>query len=532
MNFDDSNLFDPNQSFEAILYQHLQPELQRRDNEILTENLEYITKDYTYLMDNAFLPIDQEIVVEFSNFSELQATLQRMENMDPQLYHMQDHTIDSEYRSAEEDLLLLASTTYTIPPSIHNNIESLGFIDAIMSQAIQHWCCIGFKVVPISVELIKDWRRAPRAIVYCIASISLVSLINRNVNSQSSFAKQASIAFYEKARKNMDDVFLDDMQPQIIQTYFCLSYTSNLLRLYDQQRTWGGLASISLQHLAKTRIHQIDPLSLGCWLRWYYVDAWMCLTLNRDCLLPHDVPWLKPDKIYSLSISQLESDQAHQLYGFACLTNYMRRYIRLLHSGKIFLGGLYKTPSKHYYEITNELTKWYDQLPLYTISSSRLHLHICYHSMRLIILYQFLRPYQPPPSDILIDCLLTNLELLQALQHMKETGCDQSTYHHMFFAINNTAKRILRYNIKPLNQFAEESLRINLSFLKTTQAYVHDVFKMKFYAEKIEEQFSRLGISETKEVELSASKFLVFKRDATTKIKRVNKKRKEKKKED
>ncbi|KAG1223187.1 hypothetical protein G6F68_020417 [Rhizopus microsporus] len=89
-------------------------------------------------------------------------------------------------------------------------------MDFLMYRAIQHWCCIGFKVAPISVDLIKDWRRAPQPIVYCIASISLVSLIE----SERDCSKQAAVAFYEQARAKMDDVFLDDMKPQMIQSYF------------------------------------------------------------------------------------------------------------------------------------------------------------------------------------------------------------------------------------------------------------------------------------------------------------------------
>ncbi|CAO3688700.1 unnamed protein product [Rhizopus stolonifer] len=527
MNFDNVLINSP-QSIEDILYQHLQPQLQKRINtDFPVTGYNYIERKYPYLMDNVFLPIDQDIIVEFSSFSGLQTALQHMESMDPLLYHSQNCALYNSHASTEEDLIHLSSTNYSIPPSVRANIESTGFMDTLMFQAVQHWCCIGFKVAPISVDLIKDWRKAPRAIVYCIASISLVSLINQNINSQSSFAKQASMAFYEQARKNMDDVFLDDMKPQIIQTYFCLSYTSNLLRLYEQQRTWGGLASISLQHLAKKNTEHIDPLTLGCWLRWYYIDAWMCLTLNRECLLPHSVPWLKPQKIQALSVSPPESDKQHQLYGFACLTSYMRQYIRSLHSGKIFSNPLQRTPSAHYYDITQTLVEWYGQLSLSTSSSSRLHLHICYHSMRLVVLYQFLQPQQPLPTDILIDCLETNLELLQALQHLKETGCDQSTYHHMFFAIHNTAKRVHQYNFESLKTYAEESLKINLSFLKSTQAYVHDVFKMKFYAEKIEEQFTRLNISITEEPKMPRSQIHVFKQNNSVVTKRNNKKRKE-----
>jgi hypothetical protein len=323
-------------------------------------------------------------------------------------------------------------------------------------------------------------------------------------NTSSHYAKQAAMAFYEQARHKMDDILFDDMQPMIIQSYFCLSYTSNLLRLYEQQRTWGGLASISLQHLAKKapklQIQQqqqqqqkpVDDLTLGCWFRWYYVDAWMCLTLNRDCLLPDNVPWMDMSEIEHLSIHKLTNDH-HQLYSFATLTHYMRRYIRALHSGKIFINETQKQPSMTYYQITDELKKWYCKLPNYS-TIAELHLHICYYSMRLVVLYQFLNPNQPPSPGVFIDCLETNLELLQALQQLKDIGCDQSTYHHMFFAIHNTAKRIFQYNQVKFKGYAEGQLKINLMLLKSTQAYAHDVFKMKIYAEKIQDQFNRLNI--------------------------------------
>jgi hypothetical protein len=117
--------------------------------------------------------------------------------------------------------------------------------------------------------------------------------------------------------------------------------------------------------------------------------------------------------------------------------------------------------------------------------------------MRLVVLFQFLNnPHSPPTQDILIDCLETNLQLLQALQHLKTLGCDQSTYHHMFFAIHNTAKRIFQYdNFQHLKPLATEQLKINLMLLKSTQAYRHDVFKMKIYAVKIQDQFTRMNLT-------------------------------------
>lgn len=435
------------------------------------------------------------ITIELTNFSDLQIALKDIEDLEPTA--MRSRSNYPQQKTTEEVLVNLPSTTeFFVPPSVRLNIESSQILDMLMSSAVQHWCCIGFKVAPISVDLIKNWRIAPQPIVYCIASICLVTFMDQQIKNNSLYFKQAAMVFYEQARNKLDDILFDDMQPLIIQSYFCLSYTSNLLRLYEQQRTWGGLASISLQHLAEKQVAKSEPLdneTLGCWFRWYYVDAWMCLTLNRDCLLPDKVPWVNMDHIAKLSLAKLQQDQ-HNLYSFAYLTYYMRRYIRALHSHKIFLNQQLKIPSDYYYSITRELTSWYSHLPKYNLISE-LHLHLCYNSMRLVVLYQFLNPQQPPPHDIIIDCLETNLELLQALRHLKTLGCDQSTYHHMFFAIHNTAKRILQYDTPQFNAYAEEQLKINLMLLKSTQAYAHDVFKMKMYAQIIQDQFTRMKIA-------------------------------------
>ncbi|KAG1520109.1 hypothetical protein G6F52_007976 [Rhizopus delemar] len=427
-------------------------------NEILSFSL--FIKNQIHALDNAS---SDKITFEFSNFSELQLALKTMESKHPDL------------TTTEEDLVDVSSTTnFRIPICVRMNIENSNLLDVLIDQATRHWCCIGFKVAPLSVDAIKDWRRAPRAIVYCVASITLVTMMN----SSKSYNKQAAMAFYEEARNKMDDVLLDDIQIHLIQSYFCLSYTSNLLRLYEQQRTWGGLASIALQHLCR-RVEPMQELGvLRCWFRWYYIDAWMCLAVNRDCLLPDRVPWMDIEQIQVLS-------QEDEVYRFACLAYYMRRYIHMLHSGKVF--ALARTPSREYYEVTEQFVAWYASL-----SQPHLHLHICYHSVRLLLLYQFLHSNTTPES-VLMDCLETNLELLQALQRLKEMACDQSTYHHMFFAIHNTATRI--YPHLKFKGIVEEQLRMNWSLLKGTQAYVHDVFKMKLYAQKIQDQLHQLNIS-------------------------------------
>ncbi|KAI9248780.1 hypothetical protein BDA99DRAFT_590355, partial [Phascolomyces articulosus] len=413
--------------------------------------------------------------------------------------------------TTEEDLIHLTSADFHVPNSIRLNVQSSQMLDSLMEQAITHWCCIGFKVAPISLDLIRNWHQAPPAIVYCVASISLVTFMDHHASQ--SYIKEAAIAFYEQARHKMDDVFVEDMQPMVIQAYFCLSYTSNLLRLYEQQRTWGGLASIALQQHAKEIAagRPVDRLTMMCWLRWYYVDAWMCLTLNRECLLADNIP------LHLASLAQQDSEEEEMshaqqqvfygLYQFAALTQYMRMYIRAIRSGAIFKSGITSCPSAFYRNITEQLKQWYAQQR--QDQQTEIHFHLCYHATRLVILFQFLHPTECPPHDILIDCLETNLALLQALQYLKEVGCDQSTYHHMFFAIHNTAKRIFMYNRiddiqsqqqqlqlqHHLNRFAEEQLRINLKLLRGTQAYINDVFKVRLYAEKIEQQFRDLRIT-------------------------------------
>ncbi|GAN00935.1 hypothetical protein MAM1_0003d00363 [Mucor ambiguus] len=508
-------------STERLLFDYLQPHLERQQkeqeqvqqvkDEIYTDSQcefsLYERQQYYFskpVLNDTFRISDEDeqqqfkrasITIKLANFSDLQIALKDIEGLEPSA--MRTRSNYTQQKTTEEDLVNLSSTTeFFVPPSVRLNIESSQILDMLMARAVENWCCIGFKVAPIGVDLIKNWRKAPRPIVYCIASICLVTFMDQQIKRNNLYYKQAAMVFYEQARNKLDDILLDDMQPLTIQSYFCLSYTSNLLRLYEQQRTWGGLASISLQHLAEQQVARdvpVDNVTLGCWFRWYYVDAWMCLTLNRDCLLPDTVPWVDIDHITKMSLAKLQQDQ-HNLYSFACLTFYMRRYIRALHSGKIFVNQQQKIPSSHYYSITKDLTTWYGQLPKKNLIAE-LHLHLCYNSMRLVILYQFLNPQQIPPHDILIDCLQTNLELLQALRHLKTLGCDQSTYHHMFFAIHNTAKRILQYNTEQFNEYAQEQLKINLIMLKNTQAYTHDVFKMKIYAQKIQDQFTRMNIA-------------------------------------
>lgn len=182
----------------------------------------------------------------------------------------------------------------------------------------------------------------------------------------------------------------------------------------------------------------------------------------------------------------------------------------MLHSGKIF--DFARTPSRDYFEVTEQFVAWYASL-----SQPHLHLHLCYHSVRLLLLYQFLHS-KTTPESVLMECLETNLELLQALQRLKEMGCDQSTYHHMFFAIHNTAIRI--YPHLKFRGIVEEQLRMNWSLLKGTQAYVHDVFKMKLYAQKIQAQLHQLNISVKNPQDFQT---LVFKQGSFVPLKKIKK---------
>ncbi|ORZ00382.1 hypothetical protein BCR43DRAFT_485126 [Syncephalastrum racemosum] len=232
----------------------------------------------------------------------------------------------------------------------------------------------------------------------------------------------------------------------------------------------------------------------------------MCLTLNRECLLPDDM--LQPETMNMLQPDateiMLNNHPYREQYHFAVLTQYMRQYIRAMQSGHLFLPSSDNSvkPSPLYHSITGRLKTWYHAQQRNVVSAlptahtfagvtDSVHLRLCYNAVRLVVLFQFLQLQRLPPHDILIDCLETNLVLLQALQHLRDIGCDQSTYHHMFFAIHNTAKRIYAYDHVPeLKPYARDQLWMNLSLLKGTQAYINDVFKVRIYAEKIEQQFS------------------------------------------
>ncbi|KAI8071454.1 hypothetical protein BC940DRAFT_234804 [Gongronella butleri] len=410
-----------------------------------------------------------------------------------------------------------------MPKRVQDTVESTQFLELLMGKAQTHWCCVGFKVAPITSEVIKYWRRAPITVVYCVASIVLVTFMDHQAGQ--SFVKQTAMEFYQQARRSMDNLIFEDddddddddddqdalavgnfdaLSPakrMTIQSYFCLSYTSNLLRLYEQQRSWGGLASIALQLRTKDALSGCRPLDLPvlrCWARWYYVDAWMSLTLHRDCLLPDMPP-------ADLNLAVLQDADHISLYRFANMATFMRRYISAMRGDQL-LNHESAKPTAIYYSITRDLDEWYEKTG--NTSDKDNHLHLCYHAMRLVVLYQFLPPEHPPKDEMILqDALQTNLSLLDALQSLSSKGCDQSTYHHMFFAIHNTASRIYTYfhkmrtnnsyynaNTSKWRRISKDQLPMNFVLLKRSQAYVNDVFKMRFYAENIERQFEQLGI--------------------------------------
>lgn len=434
----------------------------------------------------------------------------------------------------------------TIPVRVRDTVESTSFLASLMAKAQTHWCCIGFKVAPITLDVIQNWQQAPITIVYCVASIALVTFMDHNAGQ--AYVKTAAMEFYEQARRKMDDIVFDDendksnysfgddhgddddddssfsdeisrQKAMTIQSYFCLSYTSNLLRLYEQQRTWGGLASIALQLRTKdmeTGCRPVDDAIVLCFCRWYYVDAWMALTLQRECLLPETPPQFIQDAVQSSSLwssattahnSQLLQDH----YQFVMLARFIRRYIKIMQSGKL-TDPVTMRPSPSYYHITDELKQWHTRIqeqqqrqqPEAESTNSfgtpgNIHFHICYNAMRLVVIYKLLQPDSlllQPDDMTLMDGLETNFALLVALHDLASRGCDQSTYHHMFFAIHNTAIRIYNTNLRNSKWQgpAKEQLQMNLVLLKGTQAYVNDVFQMRVYAEKIEQQFAHMGL--------------------------------------
>ncbi|KAI9278271.1 hypothetical protein BDA99DRAFT_491692 [Phascolomyces articulosus] len=445
------------------------------------------------------------------------------------------------------------------------DVTNMQFLSLLLDRAASHWCCIGFKIAPIQLDFVR-YHTLPISILYCIAAISLVS--DPDQQQFSTHAKDMAITLYQKARQYVDDVFFDDVEeqlsPRMIQSYFCLSYTSNLLRLYDHQRTWAAMAAIALQRqfqqkqilrqrtiMTEQQKHIEDSDWLSCWHRWYYVDAWMSLTLHRQRLLPDDVMEDNTNHFLLFDDQQQQQQsftshqsnslkQANYLHHFAILAHFIRRYLRAFESHQ-----LTSITSPIYYQITEALEAWYDQLPYDTQTNPiphrphhyqfnprvDIHLHLCYYAVRLVIFSRFLEQHeQNNPSMMTSKILLihntleTNLQLLQALQYLKENKCDQSTYHHLFLTIHNAALSVYQklvdnnnnsdnrnltrttvvyqqkeeneqyYNKEKLRTIAGEQLLMNLALLKSTAAYFNDTFNMRSFATQCMDQIKYLDL--------------------------------------
>lgn len=388
-----------------------------------------------------------------------------------------------------------------IPASIQDSLQ--GVMDVAIKLAVSHWCCIAFKVAPVSLNDIQCWQDHTLSIRYCIAAISLISLSSHHQENKKR-RRDAAIVLYQRARYAVDDAGLYSMDnisttttatidPMMIQAYFCLSYTSNLLGFYEHQRTWAGLAATSLIQ-SRPMIGENRAL-LQCWYRWYYVDAWVSLTSGRHRLLPDELPSPPPFQ---------DNDQHDDLRPFAVLAHYMRR---LKSRNDI------KTQ-----RLLNDLDQWWHNLSSdrnTTLKNSDPHLHLCFYAMRLVVLFQLLMrrdTQQCVPRTLLVECLYTNLQLLSGLQHLRDTGCDHSTYHSLFLAIHNTARDVFLHTLtsnstmksscreqqqdqKRLHHVAIDQLKINIELMESTAAYVNDVYCLRQYAAQCRRDAICLGIS-------------------------------------
>jgi hypothetical protein len=364
--------------------------------------------------------------------------------------------------------------------------------------------------------------------------------------SAEGFKKDVGFYFYERAVHYLNEILFDGEQKDLsssvvaIQCYFCLSYTANLLRLTNEQRTWHYLACVLLRNNVK--YIDVSPALRQCWYRWYYIDAWIALALNMECLLPDKLPFAtkRPTSISSSnkfassssssknvknnmaaftdqrdgttvvsSIPNKEStngatvtnndddnDNKHDrncciisndtLYEFAIMTQYMRRYVRCIQSGTL----------PHCYDnLTYQLESWWANIRDYN-----LHLSICYYSMRIVVLFSLLQHSDIYYVDVnlLLDGLNSTLEILQGLQELKLMKCDQSTYHHMFFAIHKTLKSIhaqikSREEFKYLEPFAKQQFEMNLCILEGTDAFMNDIYGMRSVGTLIENDLYALG---------------------------------------
>ncbi|OBZ83018.1 hypothetical protein A0J61_08931 [Choanephora cucurbitarum] len=222
----------------------------------------------------------------------------------------------------------------------------------------------------------------------------------------------------------------------------------------------------------------------------------MALAFNQDCLLPDQLPFpIKKDEDY-IHEASMPSCYPHQhcgclmsnntLIDFTIMTRHMRRYIRYIRQD---------TLPDVYDELTRDTVAWWD-----SVQDKNIHLANCYYSMRLVLVFYLLQYEQSylVTFDLLLDSLDVTLRLLQGLQELKLRGCDQSTYHHMFFAIHQTLKCILTHirsdrSFHCLETFAKQQFQMNLCVLEGTNAFVDDIYQMRSIGANIVSDMHQLG---------------------------------------
>jgi hypothetical protein len=269
----------------------------------------------------------------------------------------------------------------------------------------------------------------------------------------------------------------------------------------------------------------VSPALRQCWYRWYYIDAWIAISLNQECLLPDRLPFQvrKPSRTPITTTSTcMEAQQVQPnakqdnrnccimsndtLYEFVIMTQYMRQFNRTIQSGTLPL--LYGT-------LTNEVASWWN-----TVKDSNLHLNICFYSMRLVVIFSLLQHDYKVTMELLLDGLDITLEILKGLQDLKLMNCDLSTYHHMFFAIHKTLKGIL-FHIKQnvefqcLEPFAKQQFEMNLCILEGTDAFRDDIYQMRSIGATIEADLYALGYIVDDVARSSKRSVLVFRAKIT-----------------
>ncbi|CAM0134897.1 hypothetical protein VKS41_000532 [Umbelopsis sp. WA50703] len=458
--------------------------------------------------------------MEVETYSELESILQALVNkrhVKPRLdgqFELPNVLPDALVPNAVLNLDQRVKNQEPMISRVQLSISYEDIMDVIMGKAANDWCCLAFKISPLTVSTAKNWRNRPKPMIDGLASITLSTFIGRDCEED--FGMATAAAFYKQASNRMDTLF-DCMSVDALVTYFLLSYASNLMRLSEQQKTWQSLASILLFHLTQNYKDAVenDDLIRLCWCRWYYIDAWVSLTLNRPLLLSNKHPVHIPSLSELIWTKSVVNEDTHNLFHFAALGAMMRKAITGLKSRTFFdLNDVsaYNMPSQAYLGFNREHREWFRQLEIAALVEGGsaiigpqsfnykpkvdVHLHLSYHSICLIILFQFLSPGSQPPEEIIIETLESIFQLLSGLEYLKEINCDQSTYHHMFFAIHSAAKSIYQHcdDADSVKEIAREQIILNSQLLKATAAYKHDLFKLRSYGEKIDRDCEELEI--------------------------------------